>query len=245
MTFPTDPLVVLIHGAGHDRRIWWAVTLGLSRLGWQVSAPDLPGHGADERAPCPTIEEYAAALAAGLDAERPVVAVGHSMGSLVALELAARLGERCRGLALIGTALPMAVSPELLERAAEPRAACQLMEPWAFGARARGTGLPRAVQELVLEQRPGVLANDLRACNAYAAEPALERAKGMTAPALFLTGAQDRMTPVKAAARLWETLARREAACTWHTLPGVGHTPMLEAPLALRWLLHRFLRRCR
>ena len=30
-----------------------------------------------------------------------------------------------------------------------------------------------------------------------------------------------------------------------HTLPGVGHTPMLEAPLALRWLLHRFLRRCR
>ena len=51
MTFPTDPLVVLIHGAGHDRRIWWAVTLGLSRLDWQVSAPDLPGHGADERAP--------------------------------------------------------------------------------------------------------------------------------------------------------------------------------------------------
>lgn len=144
MTFATDPLVVLIHGAGHDRRIWWAVTLGLSRLGWQVSAPDLPGHGADERAPCPTIEEYAAALAAGLDPERPIVAVGHSMGSLVALELALRLGERCRGLALIGTALPMAVSAELLERAAEPRAACQLMEPWAFGARARNTGLPRA-----------------------------------------------------------------------------------------------------
>jgi pimeloyl-ACP methyl ester carboxylesterase len=43
--------------------------------------------------------------------------VGHSWGSLIALEAAARLGERISHLVLVGTAFPMKVSPALLDAA--------------------------------------------------------------------------------------------------------------------------------
>jgi len=43
--------------------------------------------------------------------------VGHSMGSLVALEAAAALGERATHLIMVGTAYPMKVSPALLDAA--------------------------------------------------------------------------------------------------------------------------------
>jgi pimeloyl-ACP methyl ester carboxylesterase len=41
--------------------------------------------------------------------------VGHSWGSLIALETAARLKDRITHLALVGTAFPMKVSPALIE----------------------------------------------------------------------------------------------------------------------------------
>ena len=41
--------------------------------------------------------------------------VGHSLGSLIALEAAARAPERVAHLAMVGTAYPMKVSPALLE----------------------------------------------------------------------------------------------------------------------------------
>jgi pimeloyl-ACP methyl ester carboxylesterase len=41
--------------------------------------------------------------------------VGHSWGSLIALEAAARAPDRVSHLVLVGTAFPMKVSPALLE----------------------------------------------------------------------------------------------------------------------------------
>ena len=55
-------------------------------------APDLPGHGRSSGTPLPTIAEMADWTAALLDAAGAPKAqlVGHSMGSLIALETAAR-----------------------------------------------------------------------------------------------------------------------------------------------------------
>ncbi|NJN84877.1 MAG: alpha/beta hydrolase [Caldilineaceae bacterium] len=53
----------------------------------------------------------------------PVILLGHSMGSLVAVECAARYPERVSRIALIGTAFPMRVSDELLDATKERRAA--------------------------------------------------------------------------------------------------------------------------
>jgi pimeloyl-ACP methyl ester carboxylesterase len=54
--------------------------------------------------------------------------VGHSWGSLIALEAAARLQERASHLVLVGTAFPMKVSPALLEASLnEPEKALRMV----------------------------------------------------------------------------------------------------------------------
>ena len=93
--------------------------------GCDVLAVDLPGHGRSDgaaarrrRGAAPT-GSLALLDAAGV--ERAAL-VGHSMGSLIALEAAARAPARASTqLALVGTAYPMKVSPALLDDRARAR----------------------------------------------------------------------------------------------------------------------------
>ncbi len=58
--------------------------------------------------------------------------VGHSWGSLIAMEAAATLQDRISHLVLVGTAFPMKVSPALLESALHtPEQAIQLVNTFS------------------------------------------------------------------------------------------------------------------
>ena len=114
-----EPSVVLLHGAGMDHSVFVAQARALAHHGRSVLALDFPGHGRSEG---PALESIAAladwvlAAAAAAGAERFRVA-GHSMGALVALEVAARGGGRVEAAALIGFAPEMRVHPDLLAAA--------------------------------------------------------------------------------------------------------------------------------
>ena len=86
------PSAVFIHGAANDHSVWSLQSRYFSFHGWNVLALDLPGHGQSAGSPCATIADYAEWVATFLDAVgvRAAVVVGHSMGSLTALELSAR-----------------------------------------------------------------------------------------------------------------------------------------------------------
>ena len=93
---PAQPTVVLIHGVLNDHSVWAMQSRYLAHHGWNVLAVDLPGH-CKSAGPAPTsVEEAADFITALLDAVgAPRAAlVGHSWGSLIALEAAARLQER-------------------------------------------------------------------------------------------------------------------------------------------------------
>src|SRR5450631_4154675 len=115
----TLPCVVFIHGALHDHSVWTPLARWCAHHGHAVLAVDLAGHGRSGGAPAASVEDSADWLLALLDAARVArcVLVGHSMGSLIALEVAARAPQRARSLVMIGTAYPMKVSDALLATA--------------------------------------------------------------------------------------------------------------------------------
>src|SRR6201989_3359196 len=117
---PALPSIVLLPGARFDHTTWALHTRCFAHHGFGVLAPDLPGHGRSQGAPLATIAEMADWTASLLEAAGASKArlVGHSMGSLIALEPSARHPAKVSGLSMIGTAATMTVGPDLL-RAAE------------------------------------------------------------------------------------------------------------------------------
>lgn len=84
------PLTLLLHGQGAAGLVWDGVIResALGRGPCRFVVPDLPGHGDSGRLHRYTAGAYAAAIADLLPVDEPVVAVGHSLGGLVALTLA-------------------------------------------------------------------------------------------------------------------------------------------------------------
>jgi pimeloyl-ACP methyl ester carboxylesterase len=93
------PPLLLVHGAANDRDCWRRVAGGLSAAGCALLVPDLPGHGLSAGPALRSVEELADWLPALLDAAdvEQAMLVGHSMGSLVTLECAARHPQRVAG----------------------------------------------------------------------------------------------------------------------------------------------------
>jgi pimeloyl-ACP methyl ester carboxylesterase len=107
----SKPTIVFIHGVLNDHSVWILQSRYLAHHGFNVLAVDLPGHcrsGGDAPASVEEASQFIEDLlnAAGVD---KAALVGHSWGSLIALEAAARLKDRITHLALVGTAFPMKV----------------------------------------------------------------------------------------------------------------------------------------
>src|SRR4051812_41632079 len=98
------PAVVFLHGAMHDHSVWGLQSRALAHHGHAVLALDLPGHGRSAGPAAESVEQSAQWLIKLLDAAQVnrVALVGHSSGSLVALEATAALGERATHLAMVG-----------------------------------------------------------------------------------------------------------------------------------------------
>ena len=203
---PSLPAVVMLHGAGFDHSTWALHSRWFAHHGYSVLAPDLPGHGRSSGTPLPTIADMADWTAALLDAAGAPKAklVGHSMGSLIALETSARHPDKVSGLSLIGTAATMTVGPDLLKAAeANNPDAIDMVSIWGLGFKAElggslapGLWMHQGAQRVLQQTRPGVLYNDLNACNSY--QNALAAAAQVKVPATFILGERDMMTPAKA-----------------------------------------------
>src|SRR5256886_9436359 len=132
----SQPTIVLLHGAGFDHTTWALHSRWFAHHGYGVLAPDLPGHGRSSGASLPTIADMADWTAALLDAAGAAKArlVGHSMGSLIALETAARHPAKVSALSLIGTAATMTAGPDLPKPAeANDRSAIFIVSVWGLG----------------------------------------------------------------------------------------------------------------
>jgi len=246
------PCVAFIHGAQHDHSVWILQSRYLAHHGCSVLALDLPGHGRSAGPLASSVEAIADRIAKALAplGTRRFVLAGHSMGSLIALEAARRMGERIAGVALLGTAAPMHVSDELLAATrTDPAIALQMINVWSHSASIApfavrpgnpGPGFNVVWENLRLMERiarvngADVLPTDFSACNAYSG--ALDAAQALACPALFVLGSGDQMTPPKAAQSLIAACAHKTVV----TLPATGHAMMAENPDGVRNALQKF-----
>src|SRR5439155_18703915 len=102
---PPNQAVVFVHGLGGSSYSWWAQLAAIEARGHRALAYDQRGAGLSSKPPGPySVELWAEDLERLLDAldiERATL-VGHSVGCMIAEHVAVRLGERVRGLAVLG-----------------------------------------------------------------------------------------------------------------------------------------------
>ena len=247
------PTVVFIHGVLNDHSVWILQSRFLAHHGYNVLAVDLPGHCRSAGNAPSNVEEAADFIAGLLDAAglQKAALVGHSWGSLIALEAAGRLGDRISHLVLVGTAYPMKVSPALLDASLNaPEKALHMINvlsrstlaapPSALGPGTWIFGSSLALGRRVLASNTdvNVFHRGFAACDSYAhGEQAMALVK---CPVLFLLGQQDQMTTPKAAQSL---VAAAQAAGVKYQVVyvPVGHHQMTEAPEETRGAIKAFL----
>jgi pimeloyl-ACP methyl ester carboxylesterase len=165
------------------------------------------------------------------------------MGSLIALEFAARHPEAAEKIALIGVAYPMKVGEAFLDAAKRNDQAAYDMETiWGHAPQVPFGGNPNPGMWMygdslarLARLAPGVLHTDLNACNTYAG--GMEAAAKVKCPALFILGARDMMTPPRAAQDLIKAIPGAKTV----TAQLSGHSLMAEAPDATLDALVGFL----
>ncbi len=239
------PPLLLIHGAANDRDVWQTVAAGLAAAGAALLVPDLPGHGLSSGPPRRSIEALADWLPLLLDAAavEQAVLIGHSMGSLVALDCAARYPQRVSQLALLGASVPMPVADALLNHAEKhPDSVQRMMTEYSLsstfqltGGTGHGIWGPGVTLAIMRRSPPGVLAIDLANCNRYTR--GLAAAAQVACPTLLLVARRDRMTPRRNLPPLQAALRQVRRA----EIPNCGHAMMNEQPQAVVEEILKFL----
>jgi pimeloyl-ACP methyl ester carboxylesterase len=214
---------------------------------WPVLAPDLPGFGGEPAPPPHSIDRYADALVALLDArgvERAVVC-GLSMGGYVALALWRRHPARVRALVLADTRAgaddeaqrARRVALAALARAEGSGAVAEAQLTGAVGRTTRARHPERAESLRALMARVPVEAT-VGALEAMRERPdATPSLAGITVPTLVIVGDEDVLTPPREARAIAAAIPGAQLV----EIPEAGHVSCWERPDAFAAALADFL----
>lgn len=241
---PEDaPVVLLVHGLGGTSNFYQVQADALAdRL--RVVRVDSAGAGRSPVADDISITGHADDLAALLDALHVDTAavVGHSMGTLVVRELAARHPEKVSALALLGAVREPAEAGRqaqrdraavLREKGTAAVAPAVVANALSDATRRDKPEVAAFVRELVMRQDSEGYARNCEALGA-ASDPG---PVASDLPLLLITGADDKVGPPEAS----QEIAKAHGSATVEILPGVGHWTALEAAGPVTDLLQKFL----
>jgi pimeloyl-ACP methyl ester carboxylesterase len=241
------PAILLVHGYPLDRTLWQHQLGALT--GFRRIAPDLRGLGLSDAPDLGySMATYADDLAALLDVlhAEQVVICGLSMGGYVALEFARRYRSRLRGLVLMDTK----AEADTPEGRKGREAAMQVAREKGAGAIA-GQMLPKLFAPGAAETMPQVVERVRTMMESAPAKGIIgalgamrDRADSVATlaelaglPTLVVVGDQDQLTPPSAA----RVIADGIPGAMLSVIPGAGHLPPVEQPLATTRVLTEFL----
>lgn len=234
------PTVIFIHGAQNDHSVWALQSRYFAHHGFNVLALDLPGHGRSKGAAMDSVEKIAAWVLQMMDAVGvdKAMLVGHSMGSLIALEASHLAPARVTQLAMLGTTYPMKVSDALLATSKDnEQAAIDMVNIFSHSSMAQKPSCPgpgfyvmggarRLMQRMSQINPQQLFYTDFFACNAYANGQVA--AEAVRCPVLFIFGSKDMMTPARSTKALTGAIAHGKVVQV-----DAGHSLMSEQPDAV------------
>jgi pimeloyl-ACP methyl ester carboxylesterase len=236
----TGAPLLLVHGFPLDHTTWEPLLPHLE-ADFEVLMPDLRGFGqSDAPEGAYTIEQIAADLAALLDALKiqKTYLAGHSMGGYVALAFARAYPERVLGLGMVSSQVA-ADSPEgKAKRYATVGEVAVNGVSAVAGMSEKLSANPAHVaffRELILRQRPGGVIGALKAMAER--QNASQLFSTFKFPVVLVHGLADALIPPERSREMKALLPQAELT----ELPGVGHSPSLEAPVETARALCKFL----
>ncbi len=235
--------VVMVHGYLGGSAQWSDLTTALGDR-FRVITLDLPGFGrASDHAAPSTIAGFAEHVIADLDRrgiERCVL-VGHSMGGMIAQEVASRIPHRLDRLVLYGTGPlgsmpqrfePLEVSLDRLQQDGVAQTARRIAATWLV----QGEAHPGfEVLSGIGAQADGEAARtSLQAMAGWDGRESLSR---LTMPSLVIWGDRDRSYRWPQVEYLWSHLSKASLA----VIPNASHAAHVEKPEMFRLILEDFL----
>jgi len=222
--------LLYIHGSGSSHELWY----NQMNLDTNSIALDLPGHGRSSGTAASSIAQSAQTVAdflMALQVPRPVYLVGHSMGAAIALTCALNHPEVSDGIILIGSGQRMKVLPSFLEDLHQGKSDPEFIR-MGFSPQAPAALVDNMVKTFG-EVSPSILYADFSACNLFDVSAELEK---ITLPVLIITGADDKLTPLKLAQYLSSHIANSRL----QVISDAGHFAMLEKPDEINQLIVDF-----
>ena len=226
--------IVFVHGTGMDHSVWTLPVRYFIRKKRDVLAVDHPGHGKSSGRTINTISGFSNKLFELLDKNsiNKFSIVGHSMGSLIALEMASSQPSRVKSMSLVGTAFPMQVNEQLLEFAqSDVEKAIDILTFMGYSHKARigrnknpGIWMTESTRRLMQRSKKGIIFNDLLACSNFT--NGLEKAEKVTADVQLILGVNDFLTPRRKASDLINSFKDPQVK----EIQDSGHTLMSEDP---------------
>ena len=217
-----------------DHSVWTSSVRYFLRKNRDVLSIDLPGHGKSSGKLISSISDFSDQVFKLLDnnSVNKCSIVGHSMGSLIALEMASSQPHRVKSMSLIGTAYPMQVNDQLLEFAkSDVQKAIDILTFMGYSHQARigrnknpGIWMTESTRRLMQQSKKGVIYNDLLACSNF--KGGLEKAKKVTAKVQLILGSNDYLTPTRKAVDLIDSFKNPDVK----QIADSGHTLMAEDP---------------
>ena len=214
--------ILFIAGAGMDHRLVRAIRLPESEYNKPLII-DLPGHGNSKGFSTNSIESYSLFLIKALEAYnlKDLALCGHSMGGLVALDMAVNHKFLTNQIILVNSIYPTKVADALLAkaRAGNGDAANFIIK---FGLYRRLLGMRNAFSEA----DDLVMLDDLDACNSY--ELDLNNLKNLEIPISIILGSKDRLVDSKAVENFVDIVPSHT-----YIMDDVGHFSFFEDPVEL------------
>ena len=233
------PSILLMHGSGLTHIVWSLHEQFYVNQGFNVLSVDLPGHGNSEGPSLKSIEEisdWIKSLMSVLNIKKLII-IGHSQGSLVGIDFAARYPDLISSLVLVAGSYKMPVNQDLINYAeAGDEKAVLLMMKWGYeGSKAFIGGNP--VKKIINSSREirEVLAVDLNACNNY--KGGKESLGKINCSTLCIFGDLDKMVPLEVGNKMASMINKSETKI----INNCGHMIIFEKAFEMRKLVKEFL----